>query len=665
MLFELETDALLQSLDPNTYERVYICDLCSNVTTEPICQTCQFSSKEPDFVVPLNEDFENFIKPAVVTPSTTVKPKRMRLQSEDEDGKFKIVEIHKKNRSENNEGFICPECGIKSDKESCTQNHDISISQSLLKINNDEIYLKKMNPQKRDKSESDGFICPECGIKSNKETCSENHSFSVPQNMCDICNLTFESIADWMNHMKKHNQTLSSILFCNPNVAFLITPVNLNELSSEENSYLCTSTTMDPSNYIANMVKQETLEESHVIKSNEASTENDSTLPTSTTDDVYCNESTNLPVSGISDNMFHIFDNLEEIQQLPDNIIEQSKNLNQTTSNSVSSPVYENSSVYLARVADILIRDEDVTKTSLPENRVYPRCDECEENFEDIESLCSHFLNNNNHEKAYIKCQFCTRRYTKPYWFRCHLQNHTNLLPIVCPFCDASFLTRRIYEEHLKTVHSLSGFDIDAMIESMSSNQTNHIMCMKCGKWIKSEKHYDLHMKAHNLAKAKKNGDTLPAKTIAPKNKSNQLPKKPKNKTTAAVPHLRENVTAKNLQLVTQKNVSLAKKESQDPIHIFECNVCSTTIKSIEEVREHLSNHARSRLFKCEACSERFPTTLLLQQHDCKNRQNGGRSDKRRLQTRCTDSTGSYVCNKCPLKFNQLNDFLLHRAIDH
>lgn len=133
----------------------------------------------------------------------------------------------------------------------------------------------------------------------------------------------------------------------------------------------------------------------------------------------------------------------------------------------------------------------------LVENRRPLCCVTCNMELLDVDTLIAHYL---SHGSSTFICQFCLRRYSRSHWFKFHMKNHADELPIVCPLCDDSFLFTKLHEDHLETVHNLSVSNIG---RTLLDNQKNSFMCMECGRWLKSEKHLESHRAMHDMVKGR------------------------------------------------------------------------------------------------------------------------------------------------------------------
>ncbi|EAT43995.1 AAEL004593-PA [Aedes aegypti] len=272
--------------------------------------------------------------------------------------------------------------------------------------------------------------------------------------------------------------------------------------------------------------------------------------------------------------------------------------------------------------------------------------------FPDMDTFLPHHLSHGT--SASFDCQFCLRHYTRLYWFRTHMETHADLLPIVCKFCDDYFLSTKLHVEHLQSVHQVDHDGEDKILKSLEYIQKNPYLCMRCGRWFKSKKHLEAHQKTHDMVK----GRTVPV----------DEPIRADENTPTSSDHSPATVS------------SLKDDEKKKPIHIFECNICSANIRSIDEVRQHLLSHSENRPFKCEVCNERFSSTAQLQQHNCKQSKS---TEINSYKCKDCDKVFSHAaglafhirtheqqleafsCDKCPEKFKVMSSYLLHRIKNH
>lgn len=70
----------LSSLDPDSYERIYVCHICNSISTEPECAN--------DHIIDGSSvDFENFIKPTMLSNSN----KLVSEEKHDQKVRFAIL----------------------------------------------------------------------------------------------------------------------------------------------------------------------------------------------------------------------------------------------------------------------------------------------------------------------------------------------------------------------------------------------------------------------------------------------------------------------------------------------------------------------------------------------------------------------------------------------
>lgn len=310
------------------------------------------------------------------------------------------------------------------------------------------------------------------------------------------------------------------------------------------------------------------------------------------------------------------------------------------------------------------------------ETRKLLLCKKCGEEFPDMDTFVPHHILHGYSGR--FECQFCSRRYTRLHWFRFHMETHADQLPVVCKFCDDYFLSTKLHDEHLQSVHDVDHDGMDKVLLSLEVIKNNPFLCMGCGRWLKSKKHLEMHHQMHALAKRKVAAADEPVLNyyyfvivmLCHSSYCFQIPTS-MNSTSASAD-------------VSKPTVSSSKTGKKKPIHIFECNICSANIRSIDEVRLHLMSHSANHPYKCEACHERFPSTSQLQQHSCKrsvtiststykcnecgkvfSQAAGLACHVKTHEDAASKKIETFSCDDCPEKFRVLSSYLIHRAKNH
>uniref|UniRef100_A0A1Q3FIS3 C2H2-type domain-containing protein n=1 Tax=Culex tarsalis TaxID=7177 RepID=A0A1Q3FIS3_CULTA len=567
--------------------------------------------------------------------------------------------------------FICPICKTFSSEPKCKNNHNAlanndrkSTINKLLanfvsvgyRIVPNTGAPKSFNPRSYPPVKQ-SFICHVCGVESFEVTCTKNHdNVKIPKDACDRCPAEFNSVSELLQHKASDHVV---------------------------------------------KVKQEPLE---VPTEEVDTTGNEISLVTMPTEKVskLSDKFTQLVLKGtlgigqyqvMTSNAGFVYPEIEEKEE---DILEWDDSIELavlTSGASVTS--FVKSEEVVVPKTEQPTKQAPIKPTTIAETikqpRQFFRCLKCEQEFPNVDGLVFHACLQRNQFPGF-QCQFCQRWYVKEQWFARHMKLHSALLPLPCHDCDGGFLTPEELEEHrcVKKVKPKPKEVIDVVecegSEHISISKRSRIVlphyyvCQICNIALRSERQLNLHLHIHELAKANAMGV------------EKQIPPSP------------------------PEAISTSKSPPKKQIHIFECNICSLTMSSIEEVRVHLATHASNRLYKCESCNERFATTRNLQQHKCAKAvptpapppkqpskrkakdppqqevrpklipENTGPKVEEAFEHKCVhcgksfgqaaglachlkehggDPEGRFQCEKCPMKFKILRNLIVHRAKLH
>lgn len=550
--------------------------------------------------------------------------------------------------------YVCHICCGVSTEPVCGNNHvpdDLSIDfenliQPTILSANNQLVTAKEDKQKdkicavippfstNQQTLNQDYLCPTCGDISTDIECKKNHDIQTLKDVCSVCETEFSSINEMIQHDKCCQPFNRS---CVDSVMSLVSLCNADQINSVVKPFAIYL----PENF-ASMVQKGSLGTGqYQVVAVDTNSLQDEVMNTLSASDfglaqniMEWDESMDLAVLDIDDSTFEVLGNEESLFE-PNIAVAYSAQLQ------IESPKHGQISSTSAR--------KELKERKHIENRRQLRCVICEIELLDVDALVAHYL---THGSSTFICQFCLRHYSRSHWFKVHMKTHAHEMAIVCALCDDLFLSTKLHAEHLETVHNLYVAETE---RKLLDHQKNPFMCMECGRWLKSEKHLESHRRMHEMGRSAKleHPMTTTDKSICSGGKN----------------------TIK-LACMESTTTTVLNQGKKKPIHIFECNICSATIKSIEEIRQHMMSHDAHQHFKCEACNQQFQTAAQMDQHKCiKHAAN--------LNT-CTDCSKVFShpaglpyhlkadhqveaisCDKCQLKFKMLGTYLIHRARHH
>ncbi|XP_039435626.1 zinc finger protein 594-like [Culex pipiens pallens] len=594
--------------------------------------------------------------------------------------------------------FVCPTCKTFSSEPQCKNNHN------ALKNNGRQSTLSKLlanfvsvgyrivpNPSALDTSSlrswrpvKQSFICHVCGVESFDATCTNNHDdVVIPKDVCERCSAEFNSVSELLQHKVSAHGSVE-VKEEPPEVPTEQEVVSTESEVPAEPSQVPTPT--DKWKKVTDKFTQLVLKGTLGMGQYQVMTSN--------TGFVY-----------------------PEVQDKEEDILEWDDSIELAVLNGGGSVTS------LTKSEEVVVPEvEEPPKEPVPPNvkipktRQFFRCLKCDTEFPNAHRLIFHDCPQRDQFPGF-QCQFCQRWYIKEQWFMRHLKLHQDLLPLACPQCDANFLAPEELEGHrCKKKVTPKQKEIIDVVPSESSGGggcgrgkgsgsgkvvlPHYYICQICNISLRSERQLNLHLHIHQLAKANAMSAAMQrAAAVATTGEEMEIPSSP---------------------LATEPeapSTSDAKSPPKQQLHIFECNICALTMRSIEEVRVHLASHASNRLYKCESCNERFATTRNLQQHKCAkvatpvpprkqpapkrkakdppkqvvgpkvvSKSVDEQVEEALVEHKCVhcgkifgqaaglachmkehggDPEGRFQCEKCPMKFKILRNLIVHRAKLH
>lgn len=527
--------------------------------------------------------------------------------------------------------YVCNICNGISTKPTCVNDHskDVSISNnepiiksSILSNNKNIVDARKNNRRAKICAVIPGFVnpnykpaidylCSTCGEFSPDIKCKKTHVIKTLKDTCNLCGITFESIEKMMRHRTSCSSSVDQY-FTNSRITIVPSSNNDRMMYNVEQSvalYL-------PKNF-ANMVQKGSLGLGRykvvtaLIDTNNSKKENIKPLSKddfdSTQDILEWDDSMDLAILNVEDSFFEKldFENFNE-SLAPSELVQMEPTKCGTSNNKC-------------------------LEQKLTEKRKLICCVTCKMELLDLDTLVLNYLSNG----PTFTCQFCSRHYSSSHWFKLHMQNHLNELPIVCHFCDDLFASKKIQEKHQKKVHNLGLRQINrSLLDNLKT-----FMCRECGKWLKSEKKLESHRQMHDVVE-----------------RSTQSHIRANDK-----PVLEDDTKKRSLPIDDTDTNSFQQTKRK-------------SIESFESIRQHMMSHDANRQNKCEGCNERPPTTEQMQQHKCLRYESNACTECSKVFSNAaglpchlkTDHQAETIsCDLCQSKFKMLSSYLIHRSRQH
>lgn len=333
------------------------------------------------------------------------------------------------------------------------------------------------------------FLCPECGEITLDAKCRKDHNFQTMKDKCPVCDVECSSLESLIRHRKD----CVPIEECFSNTTDLLSSVSLQNLG-EDMYGIGQPAGMNLSDNFATMVQKGTLGTGQYQVTTGFVGDND---PIMDLLDTAMDGDLSLPLSDEIDGVLEWDDSMSLAVLDLDNVTSEISVFDDFLKTDmemveVSKPEIQSPPVII----------EDKMPIQLPaETRKLLLCKKCGEEFPDMDTFVPHHILHGYSGR--FECQFCSRRYTRLHWFRFHMETHADQLPVVCKFCDDYFLSTKLHDEHLQSVHDVDHDGMDKVLLSLEVIKNNPFLCMGCGRWLKSKKHLEMHHQMHALAKRK------------------------------------------------------------------------------------------------------------------------------------------------------------------
>ncbi|XP_012945157.1 zinc finger protein 585A [Aplysia californica] len=185
----------------------------------------------------------------------------------------------------------------------------------------------------------------------------------------------------------------------------------------------------------------------------------------------------------------------------------------------------------------------------------------------------------------------------------------------VCTLCNVGFMRKKQLSAHRHSEHSsvkCAYKDRALVLKSPSSIIRKSNSCEICGEVFKSLSSLKIHVLCHN--------DSSTSEALGVHKKLHK-PKDPE----------------------AQPAEKLAMEK-------FVCDVCGKTVKSMKQLRYHLSRHAGGNTFTCRVCKEKFSSKKLLKAHQTEQ---GHVADK------------PFICEVCGSAYSRISELNRHHFVVH
>lgn len=227
------------------------------------------------------------------------------------------------------------------------------------------------------------------------------------------------------------------------------------------------------------------------------------------------------------------------------------------------------------------------------------------------------------------KCEVET--FSKMNSLTAHCRSHHNCLPqVLCPECGKTLHTTKAVNHHCELHYQ---------------NQAFKFKCERCGKFYKTEAHYNNHIKVclDSDPSARKFYCEICMKSF----------KENRHLSVHMNTHLPDDEKYKNNCSICNKNYSsvFSLRQHIKVVHInqslFKCPYCSKEFSRKANLDSHLNIHSIEKRYECEICSLKLKTKANLRVH------------KKLHSTDPNDLVECKVCNKQFKTSNQLTNHMI------
>ncbi|XP_055614075.1 zinc finger protein 62-like [Uranotaenia lowii] len=221
------------------------------------------------------------------------------------------------------------------------------------------------------------------------------------------------------------------------------------------------------------------------------------------------------------------------------------------------------------------------------------RCEPCNRQFPNGESLKAHNENKHLEAEKTFQCHLCPRAYPHRRGLGIHLRYHRQLLSENgwrCDLCDKQYQSKMGWLKHMETKHG---------------NSQKHL-CHICAKGFQDtgcwKKHMEKHENVNQTPEERAKCDECDSWIV----KSNMRKHKMIHSGSK---------TCQECGQVCPSALSLQYHKAQHKKQLLSCTVCDKTFKKPVNLREHMAAHNGERLYSCDFCDKTFNSNANQASH--------------------------------------------------